>query len=138
MFHIFCQPMMQLDLKFSFNFSCKNIRCHGEVIFGVCYDLYTVFNLFINYNITLVLPSSNKTSSNNAIYCEVHAVGLSRHYLVTARPLNNVKATFSTWSDPRLYSQGSSSQFRPPSGAHNSGYGEWHPRGTRATQCLGV
>jgi hypothetical protein len=22
--------------------------------------------------------------------------------------------------------------------AHNSGYGEWHPRGTRATQCLGV
>jgi hypothetical protein len=25
-----------------------------------------------------------------------------------------------------------------PSGAHNSGYGEWHPRGTRATQCLGV
>jgi hypothetical protein len=25
-----------------------------------------------------------------------------------------------------------------PSRAHNSGYGEWHPRGTRATQCLGV
>jgi hypothetical protein len=24
------------------------------------------------------------------------------------------------------------------SGAHNSGYGEWHPRGTRATQCPGV
>jgi hypothetical protein len=23
-------------------------------------------------------------------------------------------------------------------GAHNSGYGEWHRRGTRATQCLGV
>jgi hypothetical protein len=27
---------------------------------------------------------------------------------------------------------------QPPSGAHNSGYWEWHPRGTRATQCLGV
>jgi hypothetical protein len=25
-----------------------------------------------------------------------------------------------------------------PSGAHNSGYGELHPRGTRATQCPGV
>jgi hypothetical protein len=25
-----------------------------------------------------------------------------------------------------------------PSRANNSGYGEWHPRGTRATQCLGV
>jgi hypothetical protein len=27
---------------------------------------------------------------------------------------------------------------KKPSGAHKSGYGEWHPRGTRATQCLGV
>jgi hypothetical protein len=26
----------------------------------------------------------------------------------------------------------------PPSGAHNSGYGKWHPRSTQATQCLGV
>jgi hypothetical protein len=25
-----------------------------------------------------------------------------------------------------------------PSEAHNSGYGEWHPPGTRATHCLGV
>jgi hypothetical protein len=25
-----------------------------------------------------------------------------------------------------------------PSGDHNRGYGEWHPRGTRATQCPGV
>jgi hypothetical protein len=37
-------------------------------------------------------------------YCDVHAVGLrSGRYLVTARPLNNVKAAFSMWSDPRLY-----------------------------------
>jgi hypothetical protein len=44
--------------------------------------------------------------------CDVHAVGLrSRRYLVMARPLNSVKAAFSMWSDPRLYSQGSSSQF---------------------------
>jgi hypothetical protein len=41
------------------------------------------------------------------MYCDLHAVGLrSRRYLVTARPLNNVKAVFSMWSDPRLYSQG--------------------------------
>jgi hypothetical protein len=32
----------------------------------------------------------------------------SSRYLVTARPLNNVKVAFSMWSDPRLYSQGSS------------------------------
>jgi hypothetical protein len=37
-----------------------------------------------------------------------------------------------------LYNQALKCCSEVPSGAHNSGYGEWHPRGTRATQCLGV
>jgi hypothetical protein len=48
-------------------------------------------------------PTQRSRIRNN-LYCDVHAVGLrSRRYLVKARPLNNVKATFSMWSDPRLY-----------------------------------
>jgi hypothetical protein len=46
-----------------------------------------------------------------------------------------LEAMFSVWSVPRIYVYAIISY---PSGAHNSGYGEWHPRGTRATQCLGV
>jgi hypothetical protein len=44
-------------------------------------------------------------------YCDMHAVGLrNRRFLVTARQateeVDNVKAAFSMWSDPRLYNQG--------------------------------
>jgi hypothetical protein len=39
---------------------------------------------------------------------------------------------------PGYIARASTAMMGPPSGAHKSGYGEWHLRGTRATQCLGV
>jgi hypothetical protein len=39
---------------------------------------------------------------------------MCRRYLVTARPLKNLKAVFSTWSDLKLYNQGKSSDLVMP------------------------
>jgi hypothetical protein len=51
----------------------------------------------------------------------------SSRYLVTARPLNNVKAAFSMWSDPRLYSQGSSEGSQSTELESQSGIGTGMP-----------
>jgi hypothetical protein len=45
-----------------------------------------------------------------------------------------LEAVFSVGSAPRLHNEDPRPAESVPSGAHNSGYGEWHPR---ATQCLG-
>jgi hypothetical protein len=83
-------------------------------------------------------------------YYDVHAVVLFRgskeRYLVAARPLNNIKAAFSTGSGPRLYISDNAAegqqqiywivlkQFRWPRQTNPSSY----PRGGPLPNCVGV
>jgi hypothetical protein len=46
--------------------------------------------------------------------------------------------TVSLLNNHKMYSNYNNLKYSILSGAHNSGYGEWHPRGTWATQCPGL
>jgi hypothetical protein len=57
------------------------------------------------------LPYPEKSFTRRIVLSLITRVGEpptaeSSRYLVSARPLNNVRAAFSMWSNPRLYNQG--------------------------------